>query len=114
MRARDDFDPGKAFASVRDRVRALPEFSEARASVIASATVDCRGRDVAGMRALGGFSALIERHINALPPGFHVDHGSRMFPFTIADALRAEVPAMREAVQAALSASASGAVEAVS
>lgn len=88
-----------AAQAIRQRIRALPEFGEARASVVAAAIADCRGKDVAGLRELGGFTAVVERHIAALPERFRVDHGSKLLPSTVASELGSEVGAMRAEVQ---------------
>ncbi len=85
---------------VRDRIRALPEFAEARGLVVLAATAECRGKSVAEMRELGGFSEVIRRHIYALGAKYRDEsHGSKMFPVSVVDELGCDVPAMRDAVQ---------------
>jgi hypothetical protein len=91
-----------ACAAVGSRVRALPEFNEAQEIVIGRAVAVCRGLSVATMRAIGGFSCEIRRQIEALPDAYRVNHGSKMFPRTVVDELRAAVPEMREEVQTIL------------
>lgn len=93
---------GRAHAIIRERICALPEFARARSLVVMGALDECRGRDVAGMRELGGFSEVIRRHIAALPDAYRVDYGSKFFPRTVADILRDFVPAMREELQSTL------------
>lgn len=86
---------GIAAREISRRTRAMPEFQEARALVIDGAAAECRGADVAGMRALGGFTAVVERHVSALPDRFRVDCGSKLLPSSVAAELRcSEVAAM--------------------
>jgi hypothetical protein len=89
---------------IRDRVRTLPEFQEARAAVVAHAIAACRGRDVTAMRELGGFSEVLRRIVDALPERYRVNVGSPLLPSTVASELGFEIPSMRADVQFALAA----------
>lgn len=102
MRYENDFSVSKAVGAVSERVCALPEFAHARSEVVTEAIWICRGRTVAEMRALGGFSEVIRTCIDRLPSKYSVDYGSKMFPRTVADELRARLPALREEVQFAI------------
>lgn len=95
---------GIAARTISHRIRALPEFTEARARVVAAAVVACAGRDVAGMRELGGFSAVVEREIASLPERFRVNHGSKLLPTTVVDELASDLGTMRREVQQRVSA----------
>jgi hypothetical protein len=100
---RDD-SLSRAANLIRERISALPEFAHARSEVVVAAIADCRGRNVAEMRALGGFSEVIRRHVDALPATYRLNYGSKLLPRTVVDTLRDFVPAMREEVQWALAA----------
>jgi hypothetical protein len=93
---------GIAARIVRERIRALPEFEPTRAALVAQAINECRGRSVAEMRALGGFSEVLARLITALPASLRINVGSTLLPATVAGELVFEIPAMRADVQAAL------------
>lgn len=80
---------GIAAREISKRIRAMPEFAEAREIVIAATVAECRGCDVPAMRALGGFTAVIGRHIAALPDQFRTPVGSKLLPATVASELRA-------------------------
>lgn len=80
---------GTAAREISKRIRAMPEFTEARELVIAAAVAECHGCDVPAMRALGGFTAVITRHIAALPERFRAPVGSKLLPATVASELRA-------------------------
>lgn len=99
---RDD-SLSRAARIIRERICALPEFAHARNEVVTAAFVECRGCDVPAMRALGGFTAVIERQIAALPEKYRINHGSKLLPCTVVDTLLEFVPAMREEVQLQLS-----------
>lgn len=98
---RDD-SLSRAAAIVSERVRALPEFAHARSLVVAGAFDECRGRSVGEMRALGGFTEVLRRHVAALPGPYHADRGSRLLPRSVASELLAVLPALREELQLAL------------
>jgi hypothetical protein len=91
-----------AAAIVRGRVRAMPEFSARRREIVAEAVAFCRGRDVAAMRAVGGFSAVLARLVDASPAACHVNVGSKLIPTTVASELNYEIAGMREDVQRTL------------
>lgn len=91
-----------AAAIVRDRVRALPEFARLRAELVATAVERCRGKSVAEMRALGGFSGVLHALTDALPDACRVNVGSKLLPWSLATELAAEVGNMRGEVQARL------------
>ncbi len=95
---RDD-SLSRAARIISERIRALPEFAEARGLVVLAATTECRGKSVSELRELGGFSEVVRRHISALGEKYRVNHGSKMWPFSVVDELKLGVPAMREAVQ---------------
>lgn len=102
MRYERDDSLSVAAAHLRREIQARPLYATSRASVIGAALAKCRGRDVPAMRVLGGFSAVIEREIDALPAECHESIGSQLLPFSIVNVLRADVPAMRETVQGTL------------
>jgi hypothetical protein len=102
MRYERDDSLGRAARIISDRIRKLPEFGEARRLVVLAAIAECRGKTVAEMRELGGFSEVVRRHIAALGAAYRVNHGSQMWPFSVADELKLNVPKMREAMQLAL------------
>jgi hypothetical protein len=93
-----------AAGAVRERVRLLPEFERTRAEVVAAAVARCRGKSVAEMRELGGFSAVLESLVRALPSGCRVNVGSKLLPATVAGELVFEIASMRSDVQQALAA----------
>lgn len=102
MRHELDNSLSVAAAHLRQEIQARPLYATSRAAVIRAALDQCRGRDVPAMRVLGGFSAVIERQIDALPAECHVPVGSKLLPFSIVNVLRGDVPAMRETVQGTL------------
>jgi hypothetical protein len=79
---------GIAARAISERIRAMPEFAEARQLVIDGAAAECGDASVPTMRALGGFSAVIERQIKALPDRFHAPVGSKLLPATVASELQ--------------------------
>jgi hypothetical protein len=88
-----------AARTISQRIRDRPDFAEARALVVAAAFAACAGRDVAGMREIGGFSAAIEREIARLPERFRINHGSKLLPTTVVCELASDVGAIRREVQ---------------
>lgn len=81
-------DPLNAAAGiVSDRIRALPEFVEARKAVVSGVADEIAGLDVPAMIALGGISQVVARHIEGLSDRYREDHGSQMWPWTIVDEL---------------------------
>ena len=98
---RDD-SLSRAARIIRERICALPEFARARSIVVMGALAECRGRDIPGMRALGGFTAVILRHVDALPEQYMINYGSELLPRTVADMLAECAGAMREELQRAL------------
>lgn len=94
---------GRAARIIRERIVALPEYTEARGFVLAAAFAVCRGRNVDEMRDLGGFTEVLRRAVQALPEQYRVDHGSQMFPSTVVSQLETyDLPALREELQWAL------------
>lgn len=92
-----------AARAVSERIRALPEFAEARNRVVRESVALCLGRDVASMRMLGGFTAVIEHQIGALPPEFSAPRGSKLLPASVASELLALREELRFEVQSACS-----------
>lgn len=90
-----------AAAEVSRRVRAQPEFAEARKLVLEAAFVECRGRSAAELRELGGFTAVIKRHVATLPDKYRAALGSKLLPATVVSELsgQAEIGAMRFELQ---------------
>lgn len=102
MTTEHDDSLNRAAAIIHKRICGLPEFAAARGMVVAVTLAECRGRDVSAMRELGGFSAVLERNIDALPDKFRLNYGSKLLRRSVVDTLRAFVPSMREEVQAQL------------
>lgn len=92
-----------AARAVSERIRARPEFIEARQLALETALGLCRGRDVEGLRQLGGFTAVIERTIRELPEQFHLPVGSKLLPATVVTELLSVIPALRFELQRTLS-----------
>lgn len=91
---------------VSARIRALPEFRNARELVLESAErrifdYDRAGPSVAVLRRMGGFTAIVEHAIAALPDHYRTNKGSKMLPRSVADELGfgGEVAAMRSELQ---------------
>ena len=84
---------------VSDRVRALPEFSKFRGSLVRDAVALCRGKTVAEMRELGGFSSVLQKLIEALPESSDANVGSKLLHCSVRSELRLDVPSMRGEVQ---------------
>lgn len=93
---------GIAARIVAERVRSLPHFGTARAAIVKAAVELCRGKCVADMRLLGGFSGVLERLVGELPQECHANVGSKLLPSSVAAELRGEIPAMRSEVQRTL------------
>jgi len=98
---RDD-SLSRAAEIIRERICALPEFARARSLVVTGALDECRGRDVASMRELGGFTNVILRHVDALPEQYRINYGSELLPRTVVDTLKEFHPAMRAELQGIL------------
>jgi len=95
---RDD-SLSRAHVEIRRRIAALPEFAEARELVLEQAFAECRGKSIPEMRELGGFSAVLERRIQALPARCQLNHGSQLIPYSVQDLLRAELASLRAHLQ---------------
>lgn len=78
---------GIAARAISERVRAMPEFQGARATIVTEAIRTCRGKSVSEMRALGGFSEVLARLITRLPAELRTNVGSRLLPTTVAGEL---------------------------
>lgn len=91
MRYERDNSLSVAAAHVSATTRALPEYAEARAEVVTKAEEQLltTGHDVATLRALGGLSVILLRHIGALAARFKTDIGSKFFPTSFACELAA-------------------------
>ena len=104
MRHEHDMSLNDANALVSQRIRGLPEFRNARDLVLESAErrvfdFDRGGPSVAVLRRLGGYTAIVEYAIAALPEHYRADKGSKMFPRSVVDELRFDAAALREALQ---------------
>lgn len=95
---REDW-PSRAMRIIYDRTRALPEYTAARAYVEIRAYLVCRDQNVAGMRALGGFSEVLRAAIDELPVQYRAHTGSAMFAWSVTDQLRSEIETLRAELQ---------------
>lgn len=86
-------------AAISDRIRRLPLYREARETVVRVAVRVCRRGD---LRELGGITAVVQRQIDRLPPECHANHGSRVWPRSVAAELRAQAEDLRADVQVIL------------
>jgi hypothetical protein len=78
-----------ATARVAEAIRGLPEFAHARSRVVSAALAEIGSLPtVAHMRELGGYTAVVNRAIAALPSQYSLNCGSRLIPSTVADQLR--------------------------
>lgn len=91
---------------IRNRIMELPEYAEAKELVIGAAFLECRGKTVAEMRELGGFTNVLLRYLDGLAHNpnemwakFRVDHGSKMWPRTVVDTLREDMGTLRLELQ---------------
>ncbi len=76
---------GMAARIVTERVRAMPEFTEALELIVAGAVAVCGSApSVARMRELGGFSKVIEQQRLSLPQRCFAKIGTPLLPTSIA------------------------------
>ena len=104
MRYTRDNSLNTAYSIVSDRIRALPEYRNARELALESAVrrvfdYDRDGPTVAVLRRMGGFTRIAEYALEMLPEHYRADKGSKMFPRSVVDELRADLPALREDLQ---------------
>ncbi len=92
MRYERDNSLSNAVGIIRFRIKGLREYFEGKDRVVKAACDICRDKDVEGMKALGGFSAVAARIIAELPEEYRANRGSKMFPTSVADILREEIP----------------------
>lgn len=105
MRYERDDSLTRAAVIIRDRIHGLPEFARARSEVIESALARIRehgGASVPTLRALGGLTQIAVDAVDALPAKYRLNYGSRMWPRSVRDELRAFHPELRCELQGIL------------
>ena len=88
-----------AAAYIRATIVASGEFADAKAIVLGSAFDQCRGRSVAEMRTLCGYSNVLAAHIANLPEMYRENRGSRLFPCSVTNVLSMSLGELREELQ---------------
>lgn len=93
------YNPNLSYQIIQRRIEDSEDFACARDTVLSQCEALCQGKDAAGIKELGGYSALLTRAISELPAEFDQDFGSALIPMSVKDALRSHLPLLREELQ---------------
>lgn len=102
MNARSAHPLATAAQIISDRAKAHPYYAEALRQAEALAVSRAAGKDVMGLKALGGFTEICRAALDEVIVKIGADRvhvGSKLLPYTLADILKHEVHRLRERVQ---------------